>query len=66
MHLELLVFDEDLDKEVFVPFSLEIEFVNGFYLDPADANIVNLISYGQTYSVKKSHPLMAQLQYKIN
>ena len=64
MNLELLAFNE-LEEEVFIPFTFDIQFINGFYVDAVDDDIVNLISYGEVYSVKKTHALMSQLNYKL-
>jgi hypothetical protein len=66
MHLELLVFDEDLDSETFIDFTLDIEVINGWYNSVDDDDIVNIVSYGQVFSVKKSHTLMNQLNHKLN
>jgi hypothetical protein len=66
MHLELLVFDEDLDRETFIDFTLDIEVINGWYNSVDDDDIVNLVIYGQVFSVKKHHTVMNQLNHKLN
>jgi len=65
MYLKLLVSDND-GKECWVNFSINIEAVQGFYDDPDDVEVVNLISYGQLYTVKRKPGLMARLKYDIN
>ena len=65
MRLELLVFNND-DNEVFVPFSIDILQIHGFYPDPDDDTVMNLLSYGQLFTVKKTEQLMAQLNYELN
>ena len=66
MHLKLLIYDEDLDEERFIPLNLDIEAIQGFYQSVDDDNIINLVSYGQIFSVKKTHPLMTKLNYELN
>ena len=66
MNLELLVFDEETDQESFIPLTLDIEVINGFYNSVDDDDIVNLVSYGQIFSVKKTHALMYKLNFKLN
>ena len=61
----ITVFDLFKGEEL-TEFTLEIEHINGFYISTDDEDIVNLISYGQVYSVKKSHALMNQLNFKLN
>jgi len=65
MNLQMLAYNDD-DEEVFIPFDYDIEQIHGFYIDAVDIDIVNIISYGQQYSVKKTHALMSQLNYKLN
>jgi hypothetical protein len=65
MHLHLLAFDIE-DKEIYIPFEYDINEIHGYYVDAVDSSIVNLFSYGQQFSVKKTHALMAELKYKSN
>jgi len=65
LYLKLAVYN-DYEEEVFVDFVLQVESVNGYYPDPDDENLINLLSYGQHYTVKKTHELMSHLNAKIN
>jgi len=66
MNLELLVYNEDTDEEYYIPLTLEIEAVTGFYNSVDDDDVVNIVSYGQIFSVKKTHALMSKLNFKLN
>ena len=66
MNLELLIYNEDLEEEQFIPLTLDIEVINGFYNSVDDDDIVNLVSYGQIFSVRKTHALMYKLNFKLN
>ena len=65
LDLQLLVFNND-GEEVLVNFSINIMAIHGYYPDPDDDSVMNLLSYGQLYTVLKTHPLMNQLNNRLN
>ena len=65
MNLQLLVFNNE-DEEVLVPFTIDINVIQGFYPDPDDDTVMNLLSFGQLYTVRKEHGLMNHLNSKLN
>lgn len=65
MRLELLVYNND-EEEVLIPFKIDINAIQGFYPDPDDDLVMNILSYGQLFTVKKTHALMNQLNNELN
>ena len=65
-NLKLCVYNEMAEEEVFIDFSFDLDMVNGHYNCPVDPKVVNLISYGQLYTVKKTHELMMFLNTRYN
>jgi len=65
VHLKLYVFNS-LDEETLVDFYIDIGAIQGFYPDPDDESVINLLSYGQLYTVVKTHSLMSKLKYNEN
>ena len=65
MYLKLIVYN-DLEAETFVDFYIDFNAIHGFYPDPDDDTIINLLSYGQHYSVVKTHTLMNKLKVNEN
>ena len=65
LDLQLLVFNNN-DEEVHVNFSININAINGYYADPDDDTVINLLSYGQLYTVVKTHQLMTHLNNRLN
>jgi len=65
IHLQLYVFDS-YEKEVLVDFYIDILHIQGYYDDPDDETVINLLSYGKLYTVKRKHSLMNQLKYNEN
>ena len=65
IHLKLFVFNNNDDEEL-VDFYLDENAIQGFYPDPDDDTVINLLSYGQLYTVKKTHALMHKLKYNEN
>ena len=54
--LELLV-NTIIDGEealIFTPFMLDIDSVQGFYVDPIDSSLINLVISGNSYEVKRN------------
>ena len=65
MRLELFIYSED-DEEVLVPFKIDINAIQGFYPNPNNDSVINILSYGQLFTVKKTHALMNQLNNELN
>lgn len=63
--LKLYVFNDN-QEEVLVDFAFDLTLVNGYYPDPDDSEVMNLISYGQIYTVEKTHQLMTILNSRFN
>ena len=65
MNLKLLVYNMS-EKEVLVDFYIDFDVIQGFYDDPDDDSVINLLSYGQLYTVVRSHALMNKLKSNEN
>ena len=65
LDLKLYVYNND-ESEVLVDFSISINAIQGYYGDPDDDTVINLLSYGQLYTVVKTHQLMNQLNKRLN
>jgi hypothetical protein len=65
LDLKLYVYNID-ESEVLVDFCINITAIQGYYYDPYDDTVINLLSYGQLYTVVKTHQLMAQLNNRLN
>jgi len=65
INLKLYVFN-DLEDEVLVDFGIDINAIQGYYPDPDDDKVINLISYGQLYTVLKTHQLMHMLKLNLS
>ena len=65
LDLKLYVVD-GMENEVLVDFSININAIQGYYYSPDDEDVINLLSYGQIYTVIKTHQLMAMLNGRLN
>lgn len=65
MYLKLLVFNSQ-EHEEWVNFNIDINAIHGFYDDPDDKTIINLLSHNQLFTVKRSHELMNKLKFELN
>ncbi len=64
MHkLHLLVLDRD-GEEVWTDFHIDFQNINGYYNDPDDDTVINIVIYGTSFTVIKDAYLMAFLQFQ--
>lgn len=60
--LELLVLNK-YDEEVFVDFYCDFETISGYYLDPDDDGVINIVIFGTSFTVVKEPYLMSYLKF---
>ena len=64
MHkLNLLVLNRD-GEEVWTNFYVDFETINGYYNDPDDDTVINIVIYGTSFTVIRDAYLMAFLSFQ--